>query len=282
MSGRIRVRLPVLAKAGIECRTLSGRIVADGSFTNLERKNRPGQNYLKAELNGGGRTVTLNSISGKIEIGVYDPTNPEVDATWDVPVPPIPPVPPVPPVTVRVNTVKLQELARQIAARIREGMNIEIKRTDEVARREVALRFWDNYVQMKINLPNDEQRTLFDKVVEIIFGEEPAEKIEEETKDAPVPPDSSNSDQVLVPPPPGTPLWSERERTESPTPTPEPETFTETAPTPAPEVATPPASVSAPAPTPSKKLSQLEILEAVQRGELDIEEAMARLSEAEK
>ncbi len=114
-SGHITFKLPALSRASIECRTLSGRIVAGPEFGPTDYKNRPGQSRLKLDMNKGGRKVNITTLSGNINLGLYDPANPSSDqpvppraAGWPMPpmppappmpsVPPMPPAPPMPPV----------------------------------------------------------------------------------------------------------------------------------------------------------------------------------------
>lgn len=97
-SGKVQLRIPRDSRASIDCRTLSGRIDFAPEMR-AEYRNRPGQSQSRLDLNGGGRKITLNAVSGNIELGWFDPdmwseTAPRPE--WPAPPPP-PPAPPAPP-----------------------------------------------------------------------------------------------------------------------------------------------------------------------------------------
>jgi DUF4097 and DUF4098 domain-containing protein YvlB len=101
VSGSVRLMLKRNTRATIESRTLSGKIQIQPEIGWIVNKNRPGQSQSKVDMNGGGRKIMINTVSGKIDVGIYDqpgvpipPTPPQPpQQNW----PPIPPVPPMPP-----------------------------------------------------------------------------------------------------------------------------------------------------------------------------------------
>ncbi len=83
----------------VDCRTLSGRIRIAPELGRTESRNRPGQSQARLELNGGGQKVSINTMSGNINVGFWDSNTSEqqdYDGFGSWPTPPAPPVPPVP------------------------------------------------------------------------------------------------------------------------------------------------------------------------------------------
>ncbi len=105
-NGQVRLRLPRDSRASIDCRSLSGRIFTAPEIGPVEFRNRPGQSQSRIDLNGGGRKVSINTMSGNIEISLdnsawgQQPPFPVETPSWPAP-PPMPPTPgwdiPVPP-----------------------------------------------------------------------------------------------------------------------------------------------------------------------------------------
>jgi DUF4097 and DUF4098 domain-containing protein YvlB len=95
VSGTIQLRLQRNSRATVECRSLSGRIQIQPEIGWVQVKNRPGQSQSRVELNGGGRKIMLNTVSGKIDVGLYDQPEEVKPVSWP-PAPPEPPTPPTP------------------------------------------------------------------------------------------------------------------------------------------------------------------------------------------
>lgn len=93
-SAQVRLSLPADVRAVIECRTLSGRIKLPDVERPVGMRNRPGQSQARFELNGGGRRVMINTLSGNIDLNLHDPAR-QFPEDW--PTPPTPPTPPAPP-----------------------------------------------------------------------------------------------------------------------------------------------------------------------------------------
>lgn len=226
-SGHITFKLPALSRASIECRTLSGRIVAGPEFGPTDYKNRPGQSRLKLDMNKGGRKVNITTLSGNINLGLYDPANPSSDQPmppyapgW--PMPPVPPMPPMPPAPPFVPTTPSNEPSIRY-------------RPPTVATPEVSFQ-----------------------------SEQPAG-----------PSDQTRNSPLITPPPPVYHEWPGATTSEQKTAVVEVEKSNE-----APILSGRDVLVTKPGQN-DKNQGQLEILRAIERGEISVEEGLARLSRLE-
>ena len=113
MSGHVALKLPDNAPVSVDCRTLSGKLSLPQTVRAADMRNRPGQSQARFELNGGGRRVSINTMSGHIELTLFglaenrerqqpvapwpaSAVRPEQGVPPATPLPPVPPVPPTP------------------------------------------------------------------------------------------------------------------------------------------------------------------------------------------
>ena len=89
-SGQVELRLPASAAVSVDCRTLSGRLALPANVNPAGTRYRPGQSQARFDLNGGGRRVSINTLSGNIELALTEASG---ESFRPAPMPPVPPSP---------------------------------------------------------------------------------------------------------------------------------------------------------------------------------------------